>query len=50
MNKKSFSIMTFNIRFGLAPDIKNPWDKRKESVINIISEKKPVQEKKESKV
>ncbi|MDY0362896.1 MAG: endonuclease/exonuclease/phosphatase family protein [Desulforegulaceae bacterium] len=41
MNFKSFSIMTFNIRFGLAPDIENPWDNRKKSVINLISQKNP---------
>jgi endonuclease/exonuclease/phosphatase family metal-dependent hydrolase len=33
--------MTFNIRFGLAPDFNNKWDLRKKSVVNIISENNP---------
>lgn len=41
MNVKSFSIMTFNIRFGLAKDSDNLWEDRKESVIKIIKEKNP---------
>lgn len=41
MKIEFFSVMTFNIRFGLAPDFNNPWEKRKESVIKIITEKDP---------
>ena len=41
MDKNRFSIMTFNIRFGLADDYANSWDIRKDCIIDTINKQSP---------
>ena len=41
MNNDSFTIMTFNIRFGLAHDTDNPWGKRKDFLLETIKSESP---------
>ncbi|KAJ3095374.1 hypothetical protein HDU96_001197 [Phlyctochytrium bullatum] len=36
-----FNIMTFNIRFGTAPDGPNHWEKRKDLLISVINKHNP---------
>jgi len=35
------NVMTFNIRYGTAPDGENNWDKRKHLVLSVIREQSP---------
>lgn len=40
-NDTNVSIMTYNVRYGLADDGVNSWNNRKQSLVNLINSKQP---------